>query len=51
MRDCPVDGRITSSYPPAEIGSHGDLATQMRPLGPLRGIASPAASAASAAAR
>jgi cytochrome c len=51
MRDCPVEGRITSSYPAAEIGSHGDLATQMRPLGPLRGIPAPGASAASAAGR
>ena len=49
MRDCPVEGRITSSYPPAEIGSHGDLATQMRPLGPLRGIAAPVAATAPAA--
>jgi cytochrome c len=46
MRDCPVEGRITSSYPAAEIGSHGNLANQMRPLGPLRGIAAPATSAA-----
>ena len=37
MKDCPVEGRITSSLPESADGSHGDLQAQVRPIGPTRG--------------
>jgi len=39
MKDCPVQGRITSELPEHARGSHGDLAEQTRKIGPGRGIA------------
>jgi len=38
MKDCPVEGRITSSLPESAEGSHGDLQQQNRPVGPTRGL-------------
>ena len=37
MKDCPVEGRVTSSLPPEAEGSHGDLQQQNRSVGPTRG--------------
>ena len=41
MAGCPVEGRITSSFPDSEWGSNGDLATQNRRVGPVRGVSKP----------
>jgi cytochrome c len=38
MKNCPVEGRTTSAYPDSELGSHGNLAEQNRPIGPVRGL-------------
>jgi cytochrome c len=37
MKDCKVDGVITSELPDYARNAHGNLAEQMRPLGPARG--------------
>jgi S-disulfanyl-L-cysteine oxidoreductase SoxD len=56
MKNCPVEGRITSSFPDSEWGANGNLAQQNRLVGPVRGLkpagpapAMPAASSVSAA--
>ena len=46
MRDCPATGQILSQLPDAARGTHGDLADQNRLIGPVRAVASGAASAA-----
>jgi cytochrome c len=46
MRDCPVKGQVISQMPDLARGSHGDLAAQNRLVGPVRGAASAAPSAA-----
>lgn len=39
MRDCaPATAQVTSELPPHAAGSHGDLASQMRPFGAVRGM-------------
>jgi S-disulfanyl-L-cysteine oxidoreductase SoxD len=38
MKDCPVKGEITSELPESARGSHGNLAGQMRLVGPVRGL-------------
>ncbi|MEP7103076.1 MAG: hypothetical protein ABI781_21390, partial [Burkholderiales bacterium] len=38
MANCPVDGKVTSSFPDAEWGSNGNLADQNRLVGPVRGV-------------
>ena len=38
MSNCPVKGSVTSAYPHAELGSHGNLVEQNRLIGPVRGI-------------
>ena len=43
MKDCPVEGRVTSALPEAADGSHGDLSQQNRLVGPTRGKANGAA--------
>src|SRR5262249_22747700 len=59
MKDCPVEGKLTSSLPPFARNAHGNLAEQNRPVGAQRGVdttrpegpppsASPAAGAAPA---
>ena len=40
MANCPVDGKVTSSFPASEWGSNGNLAEQNRLVGPVRGVAS-----------
>src|SRR3954464_12691674 len=42
MKDCPVDAKVTSMLPAEATGSHGNLAEQMRPVGPVRGNGKPA---------
>jgi cytochrome c len=37
MKDCPVEGRVTSELPGHARDSHGDLAAQHRVIGPVRG--------------
>jgi cytochrome c len=37
MRDCPVEGRIASSIPDHARNAHGNLAEQVRGVGPYRG--------------
>lgn len=37
MKDCPVDGKITSSLPDFARNAHGNLAEQNRLIGPVRG--------------
>lgn len=37
MRDCPVEGKVTSELPESARGNHGNLAEQMRLVGPVRG--------------
>jgi cytochrome c len=37
MKDCPVDGRVTSELPAHARSSHGDLTAQHRVIGPVRG--------------
>ncbi|WP_342113637.1 c-type cytochrome [Pseudoduganella sp. OTU4001] len=58
MKDCPVDGKVTSSLPDFARNAHGNLAEQNRPLGGLRGAdttrpapAAPVAAAGSARAQ
>lgn len=46
MKDCPVDGKIVSRLPDYARGSHGDLAEQNRRIGPVRGTALAAGTAA-----
>jgi cytochrome c len=46
MRDCPVNGQVVSKFPDLASGSHGDLAAQNRLIGPVRGAASAAPTAA-----
>ena len=41
MTNCPVDGQVTSSFPPSEWGSNGNLADQNRLFGPVRGVGKP----------
>jgi cytochrome c len=43
MTNCPVDGKITSTFPDSEWGSNGNLADQNRPVGPVRGVGKPTA--------
>ena len=52
MKDCVTEVRLASSMPDYAQGSHGDLAEQNRPVGPVRGGTKPAkaATVASAAA-
>ena len=38
MHDCADSVRIVSQLPPAARGSHGNLAAQLRPIGPTRGV-------------
>jgi cytochrome c len=38
MSACPVEGKITSSYPDAEWAANGNLADQNRLIGPVRGV-------------
>ena len=38
VRDCPVEGKITSELPAGARGNHGNLAEQMRLVGPVRGV-------------
>ncbi|HEX7438341.1 MAG TPA: c-type cytochrome, partial [Caldimonas sp.] len=33
MKNCPVEGRVTSAYPDSELSSHGNLAEQNRLVG------------------
>ena len=44
MKNCPVDGKVTSSLPPQADGSHGNLSQQNREVGPVRGAGRAAAS-------
>ena len=37
MKDCPVEGKVTSELPESARGNHGNLAGQMRLVGPVRG--------------
>jgi cytochrome c551/c552 len=37
MKDCPVDDHPFSTLPPQADGTHGNLAEQNRPIGPVRG--------------
>jgi cytochrome c len=37
MKDCPVEGLVKSSLPEVARPAHGNLADQVRPLGPVRG--------------
>ena len=39
MQDCPVRGTVTSRLPENARGNHGDLSTQNRLIGPVRGVA------------
>ena len=41
MKNCAVEGRVTSAYPHSELGSHGNPAEQNRLVGPVRGIDAP----------
>ena len=38
MKNCPVEGKVTSELPEAARGNHGNLAEQMRLVGPVRGV-------------
>jgi cytochrome c551/c552/cytochrome c553 len=38
MKDCPVEGKITSFLPASASGASGNLADQNRQFGPVRGI-------------
>lgn len=49
MKDCPMQGEVTSRLPDHARGNHGDLASQHRLVGPVRGISIAAAVAAPAA--
>jgi len=51
MKDCARDVSIVSSLPAYARGAHGELAQQMRRVGPYRAIATAATPAAGAAAR
>jgi cytochrome c len=46
MANCPVDGKVTSSFPDSEWGSNGNLADQNRRIGPVRGVGKPTAASA-----
>ena len=50
MKDCPVEGRITSELPDYARGTHGNLADQNRLFGPVRGVTMLAGSIGSQAA-
>jgi len=43
MSNCPVDRKVTSSFPESEWGSNGNLFEQNRLVGPVRGVGKPAA--------
>ena len=45
MKDCAVEGKVTSELPESARGNHGNLAEQMRVVGPVRGIGYQAVSA------
>ena len=50
QRDClRGEVQVSSSLPEHARGSHGDLSLQMRPFGPVRGVALPARAATTAA--
>lgn len=49
MKDCAAKVTVTSSIPDYARDAHGDLATQQRPFGPVRGIATVAGAPAPAA--
>jgi cytochrome c551/c552 len=50
MTNCAADTKIVSELPDHARNTHGDLAQQMRPMGPYRGIGHAAAATAAAAA-
>lgn len=41
MAKCPVDGKVTSSFPDREWRGNGNLAEQNRLVGPVRGVGKP----------
>jgi cytochrome c551/c552 len=47
MTNCPVDGKVASSFPDGEWGCNGNLAEQNRLVGPVRGVGKVAAVVAS----
>lgn len=49
MANCPVDGKLTSTFPDSEWASNGNLAEQNRLVGPVRGVGKPTTAAASTA--
>ena len=51
MKDCARDVTIASSLPAYARGAHGELAQQMRPVGPYRAIATGATPSRAAAAK
>ncbi|MES3014176.1 MAG: c-type cytochrome [Pseudomonadota bacterium] len=48
MANCPVDGKVRSTFPDSEWASNGNLAEQNRLVGPVRGVGRPTAVAGSA---
>lgn len=49
MRNCgPANPQVSSELPPHAADSHGDLASQNRPFGPVRGVKTGAAAAVAA---
>jgi len=50
MRDCPVEGRITSELPAYARDTHGNIADQNRTVGPVRGLQTAATAGARPAA-